>query len=184
MRFFVVSLCLLLLTSCADTPKPRGKPAPDLQYSYLQKLNVFGGGAVIKQSFVNELNTNKDGSDLAIPLPVLLGEYLNDRFLIDDKNPNFEIDINKIEVTRAVHEGTFGGLLGGDEKIVTDIILLFKPLKTNSLDQIYKLTVQRRLIINSDMPLADRELAEVELLEAIIGDIDQKIMTLFAPKTR
>jgi hypothetical protein len=118
-------------------------------------------------------------------LPVLIDRYLNNRFMISVEAAGFEIDIRTLNVTdEMTSEGTFGGLLGGDEIIIANVVLVFTPLIHGTLDKIYTLTVQRRLMINANMPLADRELAEVELLEALIGDIDRKILPLFSPEVR
>lgn len=181
MSFYLPFLSVLLLTACADTPKPRGKPAPDLQYSHLEKLHARGEGAVIKRSYVG----SDVGNDLSIPLPALVHRYLNSRFMVSLEEAGVEIDIKSLNVTREVtDEGVFGGLLGGDEHITAKVVLVFTPLIPGTLDQIYTLTAQRRLMINANMSLADRELAEVELLEALIGDIDRKVVPLFAPKVR
>ena len=181
MRILFSFLSILLLAACADTPKPRGKPAPDLQYSHFEKLHARGEGAVIRQSYAG----GNVGHDLSIPLPALINRYLHGRFMVSLETAGFEIDVRSLHVTRErTEEGVFGGLLGGDETITAKVVLVFTPLIPGTLDQIYTLTAQRRLMINANMSLADRELAEVELLEALIGDIDRKIVPLFAPKVR
>ncbi len=175
----------LLLSACADTPKPRGKPVPDLQYTHLEKLNARGEGGVITRSYLQNTNSKNIGDNLTIPLPSLVDRYLQSRFLISMDVAGFEIDVRTLEVTRELtDEGVFGGLLGGDEIIKANVVLVFTPLIQGTLDKIYTLTVQRRLMINANMSLADRELAEVELLEALIGDIDRKALLLFAPEVR
>lgn len=189
MRFILPFLALIMLSACADAPKPRGKPVPDLRYSHLEKLTVNGAGGLITRTYLQNTSRGDLGHQLAIPLPSLIERYLNGRFMSvsaeGGRTPAFEIDIRTLGVTREMtSEGTFGGLLGGDELITANVVLVFTPLISGTLDKIYTLTVQRRLMINGNMSLADRELAEVELLEALIGDIDQKILSLFTPEMR
>ncbi|NQZ13343.1 MAG: hypothetical protein HRT94_00785 [Alphaproteobacteria bacterium] len=182
MRFFLLSI-LVLLTACADLPKPGGKPIPDLHYHHLSKLTANGMSARIMHSYQRQdLNIEP----LAIPLPALLDRYLSERFMISDERYGFVVNVAELSATRQLtSEGTFGGLLGGDEQTTVRAVITFTPHNySGALDKIYTLTAQRRLSINANMSLADRELAEVELLEAFIGDIDRKVLNLFTPKVR
>jgi len=183
MRFFLLSF-LLMLAACADMPKPEGKPVPDLDYSYLEKLTANGMSARITYSY--QTKKNNDIQALAIPLPALLERYLNERFMTSENNYGYIIDVAELSATRrTTREGVFGGLLGGDEETVVRAVLTFTPYNfSGALDKIYTLTAQRRLTTNSNISLADRELAEVELLEAFIGDINEKVLGLFTPETR
>lgn len=182
MRFILLSF-LFVLAACADLPKPGGKPVPDLQYHHLEKLTARGMSARIMHSYQRQAPVIES---LAIPLPALLDRYLNERFALSSDNYGYTVDVAELSATRAMtDEGTFGGLLGGDEQTTVRAVITFTPHNySGALDKIYTLTAQRRLTINANMSLADRELAEIELLEAFIGDIDKKVLSLFTPEIR
>ncbi|MEM9469865.1 MAG: hypothetical protein AAF988_06860 [Pseudomonadota bacterium] len=186
-RFFSLFsfICLLTLTGCADAPKPRGKPIPDLNYAHLEKLSARGMGAQITTSYL-DTGTYDPNVRIAIPLPVLMERHLNQRFWIKSDTAGFTVDVEDLKIERQlVSDGSFGGLLGGDERTTLSAVLVFRPNNfSGALDKIYTLSAKRNLTINANMSLADRELAEIELLESFIGDLDQKILELFAPKMR
>jgi len=195
-RLFLIGAMALTLVSCADAPKPRGMPNAGLSYTHLTPYRINQGAMVLNQSYQTVRYRDEAarrealGLDMAIPLPSLVERYLKSRLAIMPESElgainnnalKVTVDVQSLNVSRKITEGSLGGIFGGDEEIILKGIITMTPQVglAPPWNQGYKLTAQRRLIVNANMSLADKERAELELLEAFILDIDQKLTPLF-----
>ena len=180
--YLAITACLL---GCVQSPKPLGKPLPELTYGHLISYSIQGGAVEIRQSFQPDKEMLKIAREFPMTPGVLLNRYARSRFITAEVPFKMVFDIARASLAKKPLKENMIGILTGaaTEVYVLDVFItmsLFQP--DGSLSSPYTISLKRELLIPDRASLAENEFRKFEFLEQALTDIDLAVTNIITKK--
>lgn len=177
LKLFLVILCVFLV-SCTSTPKPEGKPLPEMTFSHYLPMTLD----LAKVDIKNKYNPGADPADVSGTFPtspdVALRLYAQNKLRTKGRSGQLVFTIEEAKVLHSVQESD-NKLSRWLKQNRTETYEMFISIKLDSIKNTGKLTtvlnMQKSFTLPESVSLAERELLQMTFLEGVVKDIDKAL---------
>ncbi|MCB1557064.1 MAG: hypothetical protein KDJ15_07110 [Alphaproteobacteria bacterium] len=176
-----IGAVLFGLAGCSATPRPEGKPLPDMTFQHMPPFPV----RVDQVEIVNRYDPDRDPADFSSRFPtppdIALRRYAETRLQAAGEGGTFFFVIEEAKVTETVLSPAspflrwMGAAADKDRYDVLMTLRLYQRFPDGAETPHAVLTFEKSLTIPRSRSLADREQEQFAFLELMMQDVDQVV---------
>ncbi|MEM6811750.1 MAG: hypothetical protein AAF549_04705 [Pseudomonadota bacterium] len=181
--FLIVAI--FVLAGCTSPLDPKAKPVPQINFSHLEALSVRNGFVQIQQSFIEDDQTRLVSREFQASPAAFLQNYAANRFKTNGSPVRLVFDIEKAALSKVTEQiNALSFMMGAETDIYKlDVFINLFPVDTGGRQtEPFTIFYQRKLVLSSNVSLAERDYRRFEFFEKMINDIDRAVNDIVTTK--